>query len=286
MANNPLISAVVCTYERYDLLETALASLRQQTLAAGKYRIIVVDNSPDARRAQIYMEKYDKVGNIHCMHTPTSGLSNARNIAAHECGTEFVAYLDDDALAESDWLENLLHAFAEFGATAGAVGGPILPIWQDERPSWLPDELVGALTAVDWGGRLRIAAEREWIAGANMAFRTRPLLEAGAFSLSLGRNGASQVLLSNEEIEVLSKLRTAGFCVIWAPDAKVRHLISRERLQQGWLRRRYAWQAVSDFIKDGDGKRLDADRYWQRLKDYMNGLPPCLRTPRTLRRSR
>jgi glycosyltransferase involved in cell wall biosynthesis len=277
-----MISAVVCTYERYDLLEHALSTLKQQTLSADKYFIFVIDNSRDAKRARSYLEKYDKVDNIRYIFTGTSGLSNARNIAAHECQTEFVAYMDDDALANSDWLENLLHAFDKFGVTAGAVGGPVLPIWQSQRPSWLPDELLGYFTVVDWGGALRSTAEHEWLAGANMAFRTQALLQAGAFSIGLGRNGTGGALLSNEELELQSKLRAAGLSVVWAPGAKVRHLVHHERLHQDWLRKRCAWQAVSDFMGSGGAERLSADAYWQRLLGYFNGLPPHLRTIRGL----
>ena len=286
MSGNPVITAVICTYERYDLLEAALTSLKQQTLSADKYSIIVVDNSPDAERAKIYLDKFDNVENVRYIYTSTPGLSNARNIGAAECRTEFVAYLDDDAVAEADWLKNLLDVFNKFGATAGAVGGPVLPIWQDKRPSWLADELLSALTIVDWGGGLRVTKDHEWLAGANMAFRTKAVLEAGAFSTSLGRRGAGEVLLSNEELELQSRLRAAGFCVIWAPSVKVRHLVKSEYLQQSWLRKRYAWQAVSDMIRNGSAERLNEDLNWQRLVDYVNRLPPRTSyTPWTVRRN-
>jgi glycosyltransferase involved in cell wall biosynthesis len=282
MSAGARISAVVCTYDRYDLLEVALASLRTQTIGADEYSIIVVDNSPDAGRAQVYTDKYNNVENIKYLYTPIAGLSNARNLAARECRTEFVAYLDDDAEASSAWLEHLIGAFDAFGPSSGAVGGPILPIWQDARPAWLPDELLGALTAVDWGGGLRIADEREWIAGANMAFRSEALLAAGAFSTSLGRVGAGGALLSNEEVEVVAKLRAGGLQVVWAPGAKVRHLVARERLNQGWLRKRYAWQAVSDFLKGDRADLPSSEVCWRGLTEYFNGLPPRLRTPRGL----
>lgn len=282
MSSIPRISAVVCTYRRYDLLEAALQSLRRQSIPVDRYSIIVVDNSPDAAQAQTYLDRYDRIDNIRYIHTPTSGLSNARNIAARECRTEFVAYLDDDAIASPDWLEKLLDAFDKFGERAGVVGGPILPIWQDERPAWLADELVGALSIVDWGGSLRIAGEHEWIAGANIAFRTAPLLDAGAFSTLLGRNGAGGALLSNEENEVIAKLRAAGFDAIWAAGARVRHLVHRDRLRQGWFRRRWAWQAVSDFLCRDSADGLEPDGYWQGLTRYFSSLSPRLRTPRGL----
>jgi hypothetical protein len=193
-----------------------------------------------------------------------------------------IAYLDDDAIASPDWLENLRNAFDLFGARAGAAGGPVDPIWQKDRPAWLPDDLLSALTVVDWGGSLRALGEGQWIAGANMAFRTHAVRDAGAFSTGLGRVGAGSVLLSNEEIEILAKLSSAGFCTIWAPGARVRHLVGRERLQQSWLRKRYAWQAVSDFISSQGKSAIDSNASWQGLAHYFNAMPPRLRTPRGL----
>ncbi|MGA2412306.1 MAG: glycosyltransferase [Candidatus Binataceae bacterium] len=280
--NAPRISAAICTYNRYDLLETALASLRQQTISKGEYSILVVDNSPDPNKARAFVDKYDKVENIRCLYTSTAGLANARNIALDACDTELIAYLDDDAIASPGWLESLQNAFDLFGARAGAAGGPVDPIWQEDRPAWLPDDLLSALTVVDWGGSIRALCDGQWIAGANMAFRTHAVRDAGAFSTGLGRVGAGSVLLSNEEIEILAKLRSAGLRTIWAPGARVRHLVGRERLQQSWLRKRYAWQAVSDFVSSQGKSAIDFNASWQGLAHYFNALPPRLRTPRGL----
>jgi len=282
MSSNPQISAAVCTYNRYDLLEASLSGLRRQTLPADSYQILVIDNSPDSARAHAYRQKYDGVDNIRYIHTPTPGLANARNVAARECRSAFIAYIDDDAVAESDWLQNLLAAFAKFGDKAGGAGGPVLPVWEEPQPSWLAGQLLDCLSVIDWGGRLRIAAENEWAAGANMAFRTKALIDAGGFPVGLGRNGAGEALLSNEELVLQSKLRAGGYDMIWAPAAKVRHLIGKERLQQGWLRRRLAWQAVSDLLAGKGGEKSELPAHWQRLVDFMNALPPRLRTPRGL----
>ena len=44
-AGHPLISAVICTYNRAALMREALRSLCEQSLDAGRYEVIVVDNN-------------------------------------------------------------------------------------------------------------------------------------------------------------------------------------------------------------------------------------------------
>ena len=238
------ISAVICTYDRYDLLDGALNSLKQQTLSLNDFAIIVVDNSPDREKAEAYRARYGSVDHVRYVHTATPGLSHARNMALDLCETDLIAFMDDDAVADPTWLEALVQAFETLGDRAAAVGGPIEPIWDMARPAWLADELLACLTVVDWGGSLRFTNDREWIAGANMAFRMEMLRKAGGFGLALGRNGANHSLLSNEEIEVVQRLKAEGHGVAWAPKARVKHLVSRDRLHQGWFRKRYMWQAI------------------------------------------
>jgi len=198
------------------------------------------------------------------------------------CETDLIAFMDDDAVAGAGWLEALVQAFETLGPRAAAVGGPIDPIWEMARPAWLADELLGSLTVVDWGGSLRFTNDREWIAGANMAFRTDLLRKAGGFGLALGRNGANGSLLSNEEIEVVKRLKAEGLGVAWAPKARVKHLVSRDRLQQGWFRKRYTWQAISDAMMRDGAAADDASAYWEQVTSYLMSLPPRLRTLRGL----
>ena len=203
----PRISAVICTYNRYDVLVKALESLKRQTLPRNQYQIIVVDNSPDHRLAEEMKEKYESLPLIKYLVEKTPGLSNARNVASRICGTKYIAYLDDDAIASPGWLDNILKGFDLFGDEAEILGGRVDPLWEIERPSWLDDSLLGYVSVVDWGGELRIAKESEWFAGANISFKTQAILRNDGFDTNLGRKGSGSVLLSNEEISLLNKIK-------------------------------------------------------------------------------
>lgn len=271
-----VLAAVICTYNRYDVLPGAIESLLAQDIAPGDLDILVIDNSPDQDAARVWADKYEGT-RVRYLLEPIPGLSNARNVGAQACAAKYVAYIDDDAVAAPDWARNLVAGLRKF-PKAGVAGGRIIPRWITPRPDWLPDELVGNLSIVDWGGKARELGRTEWIAGCNIAFERNTLLEVGGFSRALGRVGSGVALLSNEESEVIEKFAEAGRNAIYVPEAMVEHLIEPARLSQDWFRRRAAWQAVSDYIKNpkqaSTYARSAAERLRRELASEQNALPP------------
>jgi hypothetical protein len=176
----------------------------------------------------------------------------------------------------------LLLAFETIGAHAAVVGGRVDPIWSAPRPPWLDDSMLGNLSVVNWGGQTRVAAANEWVAGTNIAFRVESILSHGGFSPKLGRSGSGAALLSNEETELIARIRAAGGELVYAPEARVSHLVDAGRLTPSWFRKRAAWQALSDFLMDPDRAAAQAKTGWPAMLKYFNALPPLERTVRGL----
>ncbi|MGL5938807.1 MAG: glycosyltransferase [Waterburya sp.] len=279
---NPLITATICTYNRYDVLSKAIKSLEEQSLTKDKYKIIVVDNSPDIEYAEIIKQKYHNPPFLEYIVEKIPGLSNARNVAAMMCGTKFISYMDDDAIASAMWLEYILAGFDRFGENAAVLGGRVDPLWESERPSWLNDDLLCYVSVINWGGENRIAKEHEWFAGTNISFRTKEILDNGGFDLDLGRNGSGSVLLSNEETHLLEKIRAQGKLAIYIPEASVSHLVENRRLTHSWFRQRVVWQAISDYMMDSKTAISNAKSGWNFVFEYLFNLPPRERTVRGL----
>lgn len=276
------ISAIICTYERYDLLPKAIGSLAKQTLAYDDFEIIVVDNSPDHAYSAQIAKHFEPIPNLQWIIEKTPGLSNARNVGTRAAKAPIVAFMDDDAIASPGWLKAYVSAFAAFGGSAAVAGGRVDPIWGAPRPKWLHESLLGYVSVVNWGGVARVAADSEWVAGTNIAFRVEPLLSLGGFSVNLGRNRGGHALLSNEEIEVVRRLKDAGGQLVYVPDAVIEHLVPPERLTQAWFRRRVAWQAVSEYLQDSKRLFEAAPRYWSDVTSFYARLAPKYRTPRGL----
>ncbi len=276
----PRITISICTYDRYDVLPKAIESASRQSIDAALYRIVIVDNSPDHARARAISKRFSSISNLTYIVEEISGLSNARNVSATQCGTEFIAFMDDDAIASRTWLEEILKAFDSFGPNAAIVGGRVDPIWGAPRPSWVHDAMLGSLSVVNWGGDTRVADTKEWFAGTNITFRTQKILSHGGFAINLGRIGSGHSLMSNEEVHLIEKIRAAGHKLIYAPDAYVSHLVEPKRLTRTWFRKRAAWQAVSDFMMDPKRHSGDVSTYWRNTIKYFNSLPPHERTIR------
>ena len=239
------ITAIVCTYQRPDSLAETLRALLAQSLPPEACEILVVDNSPVPNVTGQLAANYANQPHVRFLHQPEPGLSHARNLGVREARTPLVAFIDDDAVAAPDWLEQIVFAFAGDERLA-AVGGLVTPLWEAPRPPWLHDNLLGYLSVLDWGDQPLEVDDCRWLIGTNVAYRRDALLAAGGFRSDLGRRG--NLLISNEELELSDRLRVGGGRVWYFPTIRVAHRVPAERLTREWFRQRIFWQAVSDAI--------------------------------------
>ena len=107
-------------------------------------------------------------GAIRYIREEQIGLCIARNRGWRAAHGRYIAFFDDDAIAQPGWLKTVRQAF-ESAPGAGVIGGPVAPIWEGARPCWLADEIAGSLTIIDWGGCAKVIQDirREWLAGAS-----------------------------------------------------------------------------------------------------------------------
>lgn len=240
------ISAVICTYNRAAYLQKAIQSLVDQTLPQNYYEIIVVDNaSTDNTKATV--EGFDHFENLRYIHEPIMGLSQARNTGWQNAQGEYIAYLDDDAIACPEWLERIVDAFDTVKPQPASVGGKVTPVWEAERPAWFPKEMETAFAIVHWGDNPKfLTEEHEHHVGCNVAYQRDILRACGGFNTNLGRKGTN--LISNDESLILLYLRQHCLGIYYHPSIHVEHLVPAERLAKRFLYRRMFWQGVSNEV--------------------------------------
>ncbi|HET8654392.1 MAG TPA: glycosyltransferase [Longimicrobiaceae bacterium] len=237
------ISAIVCTHNRKEYLRKSLASLAAQTLPVEDYEIIAVDNASSDGTGELVQREYSHIENLRYVYEPVLGLSRARNTGFETARSEYVAFLDDDAVAEPDWLEMIVRALAGADESVVCVGGRVDPIWEADRPEWLADALLPCLSVLDRGPSPVVLPENQHFVGANMAFRRSVLASIGGFSTNLGRKGGN--LLSNEESLLRRRLIRSGYHCLYYPAARVGHHVPADRLSRKWFARRLFWQGIS-----------------------------------------
>ncbi len=241
-----LISVVICTHNRSQYLKKALQSLIDQQFPPENYEIIVVDNcSTDATKNVV--EQFARE-NLRYVYETRLGLSYARNTGWQKAQGEYVAYLDDDAIACRLWLSTIVDVFETVQPQPGCVGGKADPIWEATRPDWLSDELVTGLTVIDWSPTPQVLPDlsRQWLVGANIAFPKAVLEQLGGFIDGLDRSGKN--LLSGGDVFLEKQIFQAGYSCYYHPQMAVGHHIQKSRLEKQWFVRRYFWQGVSDAV--------------------------------------
>ncbi len=273
------ISAIICTFNRAVYLGKAIQSLVDQTLLKEQYEIIVVDNASTDNTKTI-VEGFKQVKNLRYIYEPVMGLSQARNTGWQGAQGEYVAFLDDDAIACADWLERIIEAFETVQPRPGSVGGKIEPIWEIERPSWLSKQIETALTIVDWADKpIFLNEDYQHLRGCNVAYSREILEKVGGFSVNLDRKGSN--LLSSGE-ELLEKcLKEQNLGSYYDPQIRVQHHILAERLVKCWFYKRYFWQGASnEILRYLETDQSEAKRrylYWA-----MANASSLFRNPRNL----
>lgn len=203
-SNNPIISVVICTYNRAELLKNAVQSIIEQTLAKSDYEIIIVDNNSQDGTLELLKEIQSDISQpkIKFVNEVKQGLGFARNTGVKKSQGTYVAFMDDDALADSKWLESALHLFKNVQPTPLVLGGHILPFYNSVKPAWFKDDYESRT----WGEKPRFLKPFESFSGSNMIFRKEIIEKAGGFNVQVGMTG-DQISVGEE---------TALFDKIWS----------------------------------------------------------------------
>jgi len=217
------ISVIICAYtqQRWQDLVEAVASVRRQTLLPLEI-IVVVDHNP-ALLAQV-QEQLDGV--IAVQNDEQQGLSGARNSGIAQARGRLLAFLDDDALAAPDWLQQLQEAFTD-PHVLGA-GGPVLPRWLAHKPDWLPPEFYWVVGCTYLGLPTTVSVVRNPI-GANMCFRSVIFTTVGGFRNGIGRVGTRPVGCEETELCIRAHQRWPDHYFLYLPAATVEHRVPPQR---------------------------------------------------------
>src|SRR5262249_36671079 len=210
----PSCSVIVCTRNRPEQLKQCLHGIRQ--LCYPDVDVIVVDNASDNDAAKPIADAW----NARYIHEPVIGLSRSRNRGARFSEAEIVAFIDDDAVPNTDWLCNLIEEF--FDPSVMAVTGVISAmtpspagIEQYSRARQQRREFDSSTD--DWFAQANFGGIGD---GANMAFRRKVFDSWSGFNERLGLGAA---VCGGEEHNAFFELIKRGHRVVFTPRSVVQH---------------------------------------------------------------
>ena len=207
---------------RWEALVASVESSFNQSLPPDEV-IVVIDYNEELRARAL-----DEFVNATVIANDQSkGLSGARNTGVAASSGDVIVFLDDDAYAESKWLERLLDPMSD--PTVAGVGGWIVPHWETELAPWFPETFYWIL-GCSYAGLPQSDQPIRNPIGANMAIRRQVFSEVGGFTAGLGRIG--QVPLGCEETELCIRYtkHRPGDRFVMSREAVVHHRVPASRL--------------------------------------------------------
>jgi len=224
------ISAIVCTYNRADMLEKAMESLARQTLDPAFYEIIIVDNASTDATSRIVsnFKNSHKRLNIDFIGEARMGLGYARNTGFRQARGEYVAFMDDDARADKIWLVHALEVMAQI--KPAVLGGPVYPFYNSSKPVWFKDEYEMRGTSRSTGP----IKEGEYFSGTNMIFLRDLLIQLDGFDERLGMK-ADRLGYGEETAFIIKAGRFLPDCrMYFDSDLIMYHLVPGHKMSLGW----------------------------------------------------
>jgi glycosyltransferase involved in cell wall biosynthesis len=225
----PFVSVVIPTRDRPALAVEAVESVLASNYPRDRYEVILVDNRPADRWDPDERSGALADNRVRVLHEPIAGGANARNKGLAEARGEIVAFTDDDVIADRLWLAAIARGFDD-APKVGAVSGIVMPR-SLETPAQVWFEGYARFSgrferhAYDFGENRPLDDPLFPFdigilgTGANMAFRTEVLREAGGLDPSFN----TKALPNGTDVESLFRVLLGGWTIVHEPAAIVQH---------------------------------------------------------------
>lgn len=248
-------TVALCTHNHADRLERTLAELHGLRTPAAPWELLVVDNgcsdgTAELLRGHLWPEDWS----VRVVREDKLGLSNARNCALAAALGEYVIFMDDDETPDPNWLCAYDRLVRE--KNPDAFGGRIRVLFEDERPLWLTDEILGFLGELNRHETIvPLTQPGTSFYGGNFGIRRSLCQEVGSFDAMLGRKGADNT--GGEEVDFYRRLLAKGMSVWWTPEAIIYHRIQASKLERSYfLDLHYKQGRMEAIRRRGQGSRI------------------------------
>jgi len=241
------VSIIVCAYteRRWADLLAAHASLAAQTRRPDQVVLVVDHNDALLRRARTALPEVTVTANAGA-----PGLSGARNTGVEVATGEVLLFLDDDAVADSSWVQRMLEPFADPDVLG--VGGWADPRWERPgRPAWFPEPFLWVV-GCSYEGLPTSTADVRNPLGCAMGFRRSAFDLVGGFSGLVGRIGGRPVGCEETEFAIRVLRAKPGARIVHNPAARVAHHVTPDRARLSYFLRRCYHEGRSKAVLSAD----------------------------------
>ena len=197
-----VLSITICTYNRIEYLKKCLKSILDQTQGSEIIEINIIDNNSTDTTKDYVTELQKKFPEVNYFVEKRQGISFARNLSFEVCKGMFLAFVDDDAVINKNWLEALLNELKNQNEDI-IYGGPIYPNFESVPEDWIDkDYFIRKFKDTDCF--LGTSKSKEGLSGGNMCIAKNLFLKSEKFNTEIGMTGGNLGL--GEEPDFFYKL--------------------------------------------------------------------------------
>lgn len=248
-----IISVIITTHNRYKYLIECLKSLCNQTLAANRFEVIVVDSYSDNKLKNLkIINFYKKKINIkYFYYNKKEGITGSRNFAVLKSQYENIIQVDDDSIVDKNYLINALRSFNRYNADI--VVGKMLPLFKIDPDKKLIKKIttnyrngyyIEDFSVVNLGEKC-IRIPYYLACATNMIYKKKFYIESGGF----GPDGFSNPYLylngSGEHNYTIKAKK-----IMYVPNMISYHVIEKNRLDFNYFKARSLFYGISRSFYD------------------------------------
>jgi len=231
------ISVVICTYNRASFIREAMDSLYAQTLPKNLFEVIVVNNN-STDNTEFVCENYivqHANANFYYYEELQQGASFARNTGAAKASSPLLCFMDDDAIADKDYLERIVNFFDTHN-DAGGLGGRIIPKYIPVEPKWMSYYVSSLVGNFDYSDEVCVFKPGKYPLESNMIIRKEDFDKVNGFNIALpGVVGTLRI--GGEGKDFFYKLQALGKTIYYDPNVRVQHIVEISKLTKEYMYR-------------------------------------------------
>jgi GT2 family glycosyltransferase len=239
-------TVAICTLNRRLYLERTVHEVLGQLIDFEHGSLLLVDNGCDDTTPEYLDRLTSQNPCCRTLREERRGLYYARCSAIENARGNFLVFIDDDAIPQPGWLQNLLIEITS-RADIGVVGCAIDPIWEKPKPAWLSRKLLREIPVYDLTSQKEEGSFPSYPSGISLALRLNRCSQLYIQSerrsdYPLGRVGTHQgvAMWGGEDNDLCEIYLRNGFKAISIRRARVFHNVPAERLTPEWFVRKYS----------------------------------------------
>jgi glycosyltransferase involved in cell wall biosynthesis len=246
------LSIIICSYNRANYIGDALTALYEQTTSLDQFEVFIVDNNSTDGTTEVFNQWRQSHPNGKFIYTSETkqGASFARNTGAKLATTPWLCFIDDDAIATPQYVENVIKHTLDQPYIVG-FGGKIIPKYIPAQPKWMSYYVSSMVGNFDYAPTACAFENGKYPLESNMIVAKQVFDQIGGFNEQIpGVVGTLRI--GGEGKELFYKIMALDHKIYYDPTIVVHHVVEVSKLTPAYLYR------VASGIGRGERSRTKA----------------------------